>query len=197
MAPESSPSGTEKSRLRSRIRAGRRSRSAAEAASARRDLASRAGAVTAAAGDPAVVGAYLAAEGEPDPIEAMRHWHAAGLRVLVPLSRPGRRLDWVRWNPGLPTRIGALAPVPEPVGGVPADPAELDLVVVPALALAADGTRLGQGGGFYDSFLSDLESVTTVGLVFDDEVLPCVPADDWDAVLDAVWTPSRFARLPQ
>ena len=34
------------------------------------------------------------------------------------------------------------------------EPAEGDIIVVPALCCAPDGRRQGQGGGYYDRFLS-------------------------------------------
>lgn len=139
--------------------------------------------------------AYLAAPGEPDLGEAMRRWVLRGHRVIVPRCLPGSRMEWVRWTPLLPIGTSALAPVPEPVGGEGVDPAEAALVAVPALAIGADGTRLGQGGGYYDRFLEGL-SIPRVGVVYDSEVGGAVPKDPWDAVLDAAWTPSGISLLP-
>ncbi len=189
-----------KAALRSELRARRRAASPEEREAARRGWAGSAGQLAAwaasgaAAGRPACLAAYLPAATEPDPTAAMAAWHASGLSVLVPLSLPGRRLAWVRWTPELEVARGAHAPVPEPVGGEAADPAGIDLLVVPALAVAEDGTRLGQGGGFYDSFLSG-RTVPTVACVGSEEILASVPAEPWDARLDAAWTPEGLRRL--
>lgn len=64
-------------------------------------------------------------------------------------------------------------------------------VVMPALAVAEDGMRLGQGGGYYDRFLAELpRSVPTVALVFEDELLPAgaIPAEPTDRPVDGVVT---------
>lgn len=44
--------------------------------------------------------------------------------------------------------------IPEPVFGPEADEKELDLVLVPLLAIDQKGFRVGYGKGFYDRFLS-------------------------------------------
>ncbi|WP_394162257.1 5-formyltetrahydrofolate cyclo-ligase [Galactobacter valiniphilus] len=192
--------GAAKAALRSALRARRRAVEPGQREAERRGWAASAGQLAAWAlaaappGRPACLAAYLPAVSEPDPTAAMAQWHAAGLSVLVPLSLPGRRLAWVRWTPELRVSRGAHAPVPEPVGGEPADPADIDLVVVPALAVGTDGTRLGQGGGFYDSFLAG-RATPTVACVRSDEVLDLVPAEAWDARLDAAWTPEGLRRL--
>ncbi|MGO3152488.1 MAG: 5-formyltetrahydrofolate cyclo-ligase [Galactobacter sp.] len=142
------------------------------------------------------IGAYLAAPGEPDPAEAIAAWHAAGLRVLLPVSGRDRVLEWVEWTPSVRVAQGKNAPVPEPVGAQPAQPADLDLVVVPALQVGHDGTRLGQGGGYYDTFLAAYPQLPTVACVFADEVVAAVPSDPWDATLDAVWTEEGVRHLP-
>ena len=64
-------------------------------------------------------------------------------------------------------------------------------VVMPALAVAEDGMRLGQGGGYYDRFLAELpQAVPTVALVFEDELLPAgaIPAEPTDRPVDGVVT---------
>jgi 5-formyltetrahydrofolate cyclo-ligase len=192
----SSPESTAqaKSRLRRAVRAARRERLRNHMASGTEGLTRTAGQVAGLVPGAACIGAYLAAPGEPDPIGAMSTWHSSGISVLVPRSLPGRRLEWVRWTPDLSVRTGDVAPVPEPVGGIPGDPQRMDLVVVPALGMGRDGTRLGQGGGFYDTFLSEHPDVPTVGCIFDDELVDSVPAEEWDAVLGASWTPSGIQR---
>ena len=64
-------------------------------------------------------------------------------------------------------------------------------VVMPALAVAEDGMRLGQGGGYYDRFLAELpQAMPTVALVFEDELLPAgaIPAEPTDRPVDGVVT---------
>ncbi len=58
---------------------------------------------------------------------------------------------------------------------------EIDLVLVPGLCFDSQGSRLGQGGGYYDRYLEDYEGVT-VGLCREDFFqvnLPREPLDVW------------------
>lgn len=192
--PDPTPTADAKRALRSRLRAARRARVSADPTAPARLFDGLHAAVAPLAPDAGVVAGYLAAPGEPDVGPALASWHEQGASVVVPLSLPGRTLAWVRWHPDLPVRTGDVAPVPEPVGGVPADDLVAELILVPALAVGGDGTRLGQGGGFYDRFL-DSASGVTVGVVFSDEVLPSVPSDPWDAQLEAVVTPEGLRRF--
>jgi 5-formyltetrahydrofolate cyclo-ligase len=70
-------------------------------------------------------------------------------------------------------------------------------VLVPALAVARDGVRLGRGGGSYDRALARVAPGTPrVALLFDGELVDALPADPWDVpVTDAV-TPAGWRALP-
>lgn len=106
----------------------------------------------------------------------------AGARVLVPLTLERPRLDWADLaDPDRrPLGEGALA--------------ALDLALVPGLAVSGAGVRLGQGGGYYDAVLPRLRELSggapVVLVLHDHEVVPRVPADAHDAVVDAVLRPA-------
>ena len=71
---------------------------------------------------------------------------------------------------------------------------EADLIIIPALAASIDGTRLGQGGGWYDRALMHRSpGVPVVAAIFDDEVLEAgvIPAEPHDVPVDAIVTPTR------
>lgn len=84
----------------------------------------------------------------------------------------------------------------EPKGENPVALVDLELVVVPGLAFDLQGGRLGRGGGFYDRFLagfreSSRASAVACGLCFEAQVIPEVPSEPHDLLLDAVVTESR------
>lgn len=72
------------------------------------------------------------------------------------------------------------------------------VVLVAALAVDLSGTRLGQGGGWYDRALEHLRpGAPVIAAVFDEEVLPggTLPQEVHDHPVDAVITPTRALLL--
>jgi 5-formyltetrahydrofolate cyclo-ligase len=172
----------EKQRLRAELLDARRARSADALRRARaavcRHVLDRVGGVSCAA-------AYVPLRSEPGSVELLAGLRERGIRVLVPVTLPDRDLDWTEW--------GARAD--EQRLGVSAI-AEADLVIVPALAVAADGTRLGRGGGSYDRALARCTSAATVAaLLFDGEVLHHLPREPWDRPVGHAVTPSGWRPL--
>lgn len=149
------------------------------------------------------VASVLSFGAEPPTGHLLGLLHATGYRVLVPICEPGRRLSWSEWYPGVPTSRSRVAPVQEPVGERhgPERMLEVDVVLVPALAVDERGARLGQGGGYYDRFIASLDALARrpelVSLVFDHEVLPAdsFEHDALDRRVDAVVTAAGIRRL--
>ena len=63
-----------------------------------------------------------------------------------------------------------------------------DLIVVPGMAFDADGHRLGRGRGYYDRFLSLHPKIYTIGLCLDFQLLPEVPSEPHDRIIDEIIT---------
>jgi 5-formyltetrahydrofolate cyclo-ligase len=85
----------------------------------------------------------------------------------------------------------------EPPPGAPAARiGELDLVIVPALAVSATGHRLGYGAGFYDTVLPKFcPPALSVAVAYDFELLPELPTTAGDVACDVVVTDSRTLRF--
>jgi 5-formyltetrahydrofolate cyclo-ligase len=127
------------------------------------------------------VAAYVPLRTEPGSTELLDGLVSAGVDVIVPVLLEDNDLDWRQWGP-----------VDGPLLGVDAI-AGVDAVLVPALAVAADGTRLGRGGGSYDRALNRVTAATTVvALLFDGEAVNHLPADPWDVPVGAVATPAGW-----
>jgi 5-formyltetrahydrofolate cyclo-ligase len=135
---------------------------------------------------------YAALGAEVDTAESLRLAVAAGKRVAWPrLSAGGRTMDFAACagEDLIPGPARALEPPPS-APAVP--PSEIDLVAVPGVAFDASGGRLGRGRGHYDAALALLPGATwKVGLAFDAQIVPAVPREPHDALLDAVVTEMR------
>ena len=68
---------------------------------------------------------------------------------------------------------------------------ELDVIVVPALALDETGKRLGYGVGFYDRLLPRFPGAVKIGVAYDFQLLVEVPVTADDVPVDAVVTDAR------
>lgn len=170
---------------------------------------------------PLTVAAYIASPGEPDVGPIRASVREAGGLVLLPIPDSDRQLAWAldeghyRADEQLPVQVPGGVPLGS---GLPALIARgVGLLLVPALAVDESGTRLGQGGGYYDRLLADLaERATAAGdgstagqaggpvpemlvaaVVHDDELLPvrAIPREAHDQPVAAVLTPTRFIRL--
>jgi 5-formyltetrahydrofolate cyclo-ligase len=105
-----------------------------------------------------------------------------GTYVLLPLLRPDADLDWASYEGPdslRPGPRGLIEPSEPPRGRAAITSA--DLVLVPALAAARDGMRLGRGGGSYDRVLARVgPGIPTIALLYDGELLDKVPAGPHD-----------------
>ena len=79
--------------------------------------------------------------------------------------------------------------IPEPPAGAPeVPPQRLALCVLPCLAAAPDGTRLGYGGGYYDRFLPLACNAVKIALCRAALLEPVLPRECHDVRADFVLT---------
>ena len=133
---------------------------------------------------------------EPDMSLTLGLFERALLPVLLdeagaPLSEP----RWGLWEAGRAlVTLGRPPAQPDGEARGAESLKEADLIVIPALAASADGTRLGQGGGWYDrALVHRCPGVPVVAVIFDDEILEAglIPGEPHDVPVDAIVTPTR------
>lgn len=123
------------------------------------------------------IAAYVPLRTEPGSHELLDELVRRGLRVLVPVTLPDHDLDWVALPGDVPLGADAIA--------------EVDVVLVPALAVAADGTRLGRGGGSYDRALARVPAGRPIAaLLYDRELVEHLPSEPWDLPVTTTVTPA-------
>ncbi len=131
---------------------------------------------------------------EPDIHPLIEEAWAQKKRVVLPLMiKHGNtpKLDWhevTTWDDVIvPGPLGLREPEPLRCPRVPIP--ELDCVFVPGVAFDNQGYRLGRGGGYYDSFLSQAsKALPSIGLFFQVQEFPQVPREPHDQRLSAILT---------
>jgi len=134
-----------------------------------------------------VVMFYIAFDGEVNTGEMIKAAQRLGKTVTVPVCRK----DSLTLRPCVLDQDTGLEKGPygvyEPKCRKFVNLEDLDLLVVPGVAFDKKGTRLGRGKGCYDRFLEKIPGDTpAVGLAFDFQILPKLPASAHDVSVKKV-----------
>lgn len=131
-------------------------------------------------------------------------WTAEGRHILYPrlsevVSTPGQApsLNGELARAGLDDLVASAAGFLEPPPSASAAArGEVDVVVVPALAVSGTGHRLGYGAGFYDRVLpAYCPPAIAVAVAYDFQLLGELPVFEWDFACDVVVTDDRVLRV--
>lgn len=149
---------------------------------------------------------YLPTDGEIDPGDAVLELRSRGWTVALPVIGADRSMRFAEWRADaalIPNRFGIDEPAP-PIVEVPIE--LLDVVLVPCVAVDADGGRVGFGAGYYDrAFASggttprngSADATTPprravlVGVVHDLQVVERIVPAPWDVPMDVIVTDTR------
>lgn len=143
------------------------------------------------------VSCFLSTTTEPDTREFIIGAVRRGIRVLLPITRADGLLDWVVADDIDDVTEGMFG-VPEPTGEVlgPIAVNDVDLMIIPAAAVDAEGTRLGWGRGYFDKTIGSMENCPPVyAVTYDSEVLDFLPRELHDQPVTGVVTPTRTLNL--
>jgi 5-formyltetrahydrofolate cyclo-ligase len=142
---------------------------------------------------------YASLATEPDTWRLINRFQSAGHTILLPRVSGPHALEWGRYD-GPDSLIAGKWNILEPKEPTTASLGESEIIVVPALAVdPTTGLRMGYGGGYFDAALAVVPLHTDggplrVALCFDDEVIEGLPANNWDARVDVLVTPTRTLR---
>ena len=185
------PLGDRKRYIRRSIRAVRRGLSEVERLARSRRVWERVAALSCYQQARVVLG-YMAFDHEVLTDGLIRRAMASGKQLVLPLvqaDRQGMALYGIEdlEHDVAPGYRGILEPLPQRTRAVA--PETLELALIPGVAFDLRGGRLGFGAGFYDRLLSRLpRDIPTVGLAFDFQVIPRLPSQPHDIMLDAIVT---------
>jgi 5-formyltetrahydrofolate cyclo-ligase len=118
---------------------------------------------------------------------------ARGVRVAYPQVERATNAMSFRFvdDPASMVDAGGGFAEPSP-DDLAAAPGELDVIVVPALAVDPRGHRIGYGAGYYDRTLpGHAPPAVTVAVAYDFQLVPEVPATEGDVPVDWAVTDAR------
>ena len=145
-------------------------------------------------GGAAAVGAYLASDGEVDLHGVIAVCRRREIALAVPRV-VGRDMAFAPLAAGTPTIRNRFG-IDEPAPSVPDWPlATLSFVLAPVVAFDDAGNRLGRGGGYYDRCFAALDAPPLVGVAFECQRVPSLPAKPHDVALAAVVTEAGWQDL--
>ena len=134
-----------------------------------------------------VITSYFPMNGEPNLISLNESLIAAGKTLLLPRIR-NHKMEFAKYEGDL-IQSGKFH---EPPGNIFIG--EIQVCLIPAIAIDRNGVRLGQGGGYYDQFLVGT-SAYRIGIIHNREFVKKLPQEWFDQKVEAIATESGFRRL--
>lgn len=149
------------------------------------------------------LGVYHPFDGEISPLAAAELLASQGWDIWLPVVGPDQSMWFERWDPNdtlTENRFGIGEPNTH---SQTCGATELDVILVPCVAVDTNGNRLGMGAGFYDRALREHEQSgshqstrsgclpTLIGLAFEVQVAHTIPVESWDVPLDGLITDER------
>ncbi|MGZ3438170.1 MAG: 5-formyltetrahydrofolate cyclo-ligase [Polyangia bacterium] len=136
------------------------------------------------------VALYAPVRGEIDPSQLRDLLHGRGAEVAYPrvVSTVPALLAFCSVAPGEPLAPGRFG-IPEPRAAGTIDGDDLDIILVPGIAFARDGQRLGFGHGYYDRALAAAPRALRIGLCHEFQLVDRLPPRPGDEAVDLILTP--------
>lgn len=138
---------------------------------------------------------YVSYNGEVDTHSILKKMLSSKKKVFVPLSNQkdhtlsiSELRDFSDLTPGT---YGILEPKKGKIR--PSSIHNIDIVLVPGVAFDTYGHRLGQGGGYYDWFLSQSTAVS-IALSFELQLVKEIPVESHDQSVDIIITEKQVIR---
>jgi 5-formyltetrahydrofolate cyclo-ligase len=138
---------------------------------------------------------YASTKYELSTTPILNEFFENGETVLLPFCIDDNRLGVASVSSFDNLKTGAYE-ILEPNLGIcsQVDSEEIDFVLLPGVAFDESGSRLGQGGGYYDRFLETLSSkVTLVGYSFEEQISSeKLILEEHDRKVNFIITPERI-----
>jgi len=141
------------------------------------------------------IGAYLSLPAEVQTAEILKACWSRGMQVCVPYYQEDTRRYGMSRLDAHGELIKRKWSVPEPAAIIAVDTADLDLILVPAVAFDFQGVRLGHGGGHYDRLLAGMKRTFRLGIAFHAQVIDRLPREPHDQTVHAILTEQKLIEV--
>lgn len=128
---------------------------------------------------------YYSLDDEVNTHEVVDRLVAEGKHVLLPAVLNDTEME-LRHYEGPKDLEGGFFNIMEPVGKPFSAYGEIDVAVIPGMAFDGRCNRLGRGRGYYDRLLPRIPDAYKIGICFDFQKLPGIPAEEHDIKVDEV-----------
>ncbi len=144
------------------------------------------------------VAAFFPLPGEADISPLLRDAPAAGKRLVLPVTSADLSIAFYQAEDlsSLPADAWGI-PAPDPRTAPPAEAEQIDLILVPLLAVDRKGFRLGKGGGCYDRYFAAHPGLLprAAGIALEHQLAEQLPAEPLDCRLSLAVTPHGVIRF--
>ena len=140
-----------------------------------------------------IIGGYYPVDFEVDDLKVLRKFEEKKIKISLPVIKKNFKMNFIQCSLNEPFIINQYG-IPEPIGKKKVYP---DIFLIPLVAFDKNFNRLGYGGGFYDRFIQSIKKskkVTTIGLAFDFQEVPSIPASRHDQKLDYIITNKKILK---
>ncbi|MDB4508085.1 5-formyltetrahydrofolate cyclo-ligase [Akkermansiaceae bacterium] len=93
-------------------------------------------------------------------------------------------MEFIKINSQTELKKGAYG-ILEP-SGQPTSSDKIETIICPGIAFTKNGSRLGQGGGFYDRHLSKAPHIKTIGAFFNCQLVDDLPSEQHDIQMSQI-----------
>ncbi len=137
-----------------------------------------------------MVAAFMPLSDEPDISDVLSYFVTRGASLCFPKVN-GEEMAFFQADPSSCREIGSFGILEPEDGSEEVKIADIDLVLVPAMAFDGNGVRLGRGKGYYDKCFSQGKSGFSgvfIGVSAKKNLFGHLPFDVWDLTVDAILT---------
>lgn len=144
---------------------------------------------------------YIAFRSEVDTRPVAEMVWRDGKRLWAPkVNRAEKAMDFYeirQWGDVVPGAWGIGEPRDAAFSFFAVPPDEPAMLLVPGVAFDKRGYRIGYGGGYYDRFFARWKRrCLSIGLAYDVQMLPWIPAQPHDWPVDGVLTERGWRKVP-